>query len=303
MSEVNDPSAVLRRRHLLGRGAAVAGAAAGAVALGAVSALPAAASDGDALKQGSTFTGTKKTGLVVDSTTVPPLELSNPSGPALRLTPVGKDFTGDLAPGDLLSIGDRPLFGASFAGERYTTGIATTDDLVGLSLPYAANPPSRLLDTRSASSRAANVARTGGPGFDSAGRLSAGAYADVKVGRADGESYLDAAFLNLTSTGSTAGGYLVAYPPGDRPASSSLNFAKGATIANGTLVALGVVGDFFVVRIYANVATHVILDLTGTLEGAIPGPAADAAVVRRSRSAARRPSSALAKAGRRTARR
>lgn len=279
-----DLSETLRRRHLLGRGAALAGTAAGAVALGVVGTRPAAAANGDQLTQGKSFTGTATTTLRVDSATVAPLTLTNTKGPALQLTSVGEDFAGTLEPGQLLAIDERPVVGARDELGSYAVGLATLDDVDSLALPYAIDPD-RLVDTRSASGRT-NILNP--DSLDGSGKLEPGKYIDVVVDDATRDYTVDAVFLNLTSTGSTANGYLSVYPPGTRPNSSTLSYTKGVTIANFSLAATRVVGSSFVVRVYSSALTHVIIDQTGALVSFLPGPAATARAKARTRAAARR---------------
>lgn len=73
-------------------------------------------------------------------------------------------------------------------------------------------------------------------------------------------SAVTAVVVNLTVTEGTGAGYLTAYPPGPRPATSSLNFAKGETAANRVVV--GVSGGSFVIR-NASAGTHVAVDVVG----------------------------------------
>lgn len=108
--------------------------------------------------------------------------------------------------------------------------------------------PRRLLDTRSAGAR-----------------LAAGAATAVTTPAAPG----GAAVLNLTMTESVGAGFLTAYPaagdgscdPASRPLASAVNAAAGATVANLAQVGVGGGG---VVCLYASVATHVVVDVTGT---------------------------------------
>lgn len=277
---------MLQRRRLLTRGVAAAGVAAGAVALSAAGARPAAATDGDTLTQGGTFSGGTTTTLEGGSSSTAPLKLTNASGPALELTPVGADFLGDLAPGQLLATDDAILVGRSDANDgTYTTALATVDDA---NLTFAISSY-RLLDTRSATSRGELVA-VGGAGFDSSGRLRAGSYVDIFVAPANADFSLDGVFLNLTSTGSTGNGFLFAYPSGTRPVGSTTSYQKGITTASSCLSALGTVADVYTVRIYTSTTSHVVVDLTGASISAYAGPAASAPARRSSarRSAARR---------------
>lgn len=283
---VDLPPALVERRRLLSRGAVVAGAAvAGAAALTVAGAAPAAATNGQALTQGGTFTGGSTTTLGGGSSSTAALRLQNASGPALQLASVGVDFSGDLAPGQMLAIDDRFVVGAKDSIGNYTTALSTVDDINSLSLPSAIDPE-RLVDTRSTGGRA-KILNKGS--LDSSGRLKAGSYIDVVVDDATRDYVVDAVFLNLTSTGSTANGFLSAYPPGPKPSSSSLNYTKGVAIANFSLVRTGVSGTSFVVRVYSSSLTHVIIDLTGGLVSYVPGPAAQRTQARTARrSVARR---------------
>lgn len=70
-----------------------------------------------------------------------------------------------------------------------------------------------------------------------------------------------AATLNVTTTGSSAHGFLQVVPCGAESATSTINFARGHDSANGTTVPLGDGGD---VCVTASRTTHLILDITGT---------------------------------------
>ena len=271
---------LMQRRRLISRGAAVAGAAAGAVALGIAGATPASATDGDALKQGGTYTGGSTTTLAGGSSTTPTLRLLNATGPSLELTAFD-DFDKILKPGQVVATKDRLLLGAVDGDDAYTAALATLDD-INVTIPVTST---RLTDTRSADDRNQLVG-VGGAGFDSAGRLRAQSFIDVYVSAAGvGPLGLDAIFLNLTSTGSTGNGFLLAYPPGDRPVGSTTSYQKGVTTASSCLTGLEIVDDAYVVRIYTSATTHVIVDLTGV----VAFPQATAAVTKTTRM--RRPAS------------
>lgn len=69
--------------------------------------------------------------------------------------------------------------------------------------------------------------------------------------------------INVTATGSTAGGFLTLYPagPGSPPNSSSLNFAAGQTIPIVVTVQIGASGQVsFATEVGA---TGVVADLGG----------------------------------------
>ena len=282
----DQPDQSLGRRHLLRGGAVLAGAA-GLTAIASATAPSARAADGDPVRLNEINNATGTTAIKAANPSQPTLSLQNDNGPTLYLQPVTSEWTGQLAVGEIANTQYGPTVGVDYGdGDGpQNTFLTTTLDLNALALPQAI-PPARILDTRTAGGREGIVRRSSGA-LDSSNRLKAGAWIDVVVDAANDEFTLDAAFLNLTVTGGLAGGYLSAYPPGTRPASSTLNFDKGQTIANGTFVQVGVYSTWFVVRIFASATTHVICDLTGATVAMVAGPSAQAAV--RSQSKGTRP--------------
>ena len=115
---------------------------------------------------------------------------------------------------------------------------------------FRALAPSRLADTRT---------RVGGQG-----RLPTNGVLDVPVVAAPAipkAATVHAVALNVTTTGSGAGGFLTAYPCEVGPAgTSNVNFAAGQTVANQVVVAVGASGR---VCVYASSSTEVIVDLLG----------------------------------------
>ena len=111
---------------------------------------------------------------------------------------------------------------------------------------------------------------TSADAFDSSFRLKAGAWMDVVVVHAEVHG-VDAAFLNITAVSPVRAGHITAYPPGDRPATSTLNFIAGQNTANGAFIRTDIAKEapsWLVVRIHTNAATHVLVDMTGlTLRG------------------------------------
>jgi hypothetical protein len=66
---------------------------------------------------------------------------------------------------------------------------------------------------------------------------------------------------NLTVVSPTVAGYLTCYPVGvTRPGTPSIDFARGATVANAVTVRLSPSGRL---QIYADVTTQVIFDASG----------------------------------------
>ena len=90
--------------------------------------------------------------------------------------------------------------------------------------------------------------RTGQSTFDgqqnAVGRRSAGQISEVQVaGRAGFPDNALAVVLNVTSIRADQGGFATVFPCGvTRPDASTLNYAPGQVIANGTTVKLGKVG-------------------------------------------------------------
>jgi hypothetical protein len=289
-SALPDP---VQRRNFLRGGALLAGATAGAVAISAASALPASAANNDAVTVGNAFTGTATTKLTVGNAGIPALTLANPNGPALALTPVADTWDGDLDVGEIASTQLGPYVGVEDdEGNGTAAFLATEFDLATVPSPMAF-PTDRRLDTRYASGRT-NILATSAGAFDSANRLKAGAWVDVSIATNADDFVLDGAFLNLTSTGSTANGYLFAYPPGPdpRPVGSTTSYTKAVTTANSCFAAIDVIGTAYAVRIYTSAPSHVIVDLTGWVVSAGIGPAAPASATKspraNRRSAARR---------------
>ncbi len=105
---------------------------------------------------------------------------------------------------------------------------------------YSSLSPQRLRDTRIV------------PGSPAA------AGSDVVVAAPRGAA---AVAVNLTVTGSSAGGWVLAYPCGSAvPNSSSVNFGPGQTVANGALVRVGEGGK---VCVRGSTSAHVIVDVSG----------------------------------------
>ena len=115
---------------------------------------------------------------------------------------------------------------------------------------YVPLAPMRLLDTRTG---------TGGHTGPVAGRHSV----DVSVTGVAGipSTGVAAVVLNVTATAPSAGGYVTVYPTGaPLPTASSLNYAKGQTIANQVVSGVGSGGK---VRLYTYSTTHLIADVAG----------------------------------------
>jgi hypothetical protein len=122
---------------------------------------------------------------------------------------------------------------------------------------YAPVTPARLLDTRPGFPTVDGTARGEGP-------LQTGETRSVPVLGRGGVPATDvgAVALNLTTVGSTTGGYLTAFPHGmTRPGTSNLNFAVGETAANLVIVPVGADGR---IDLYNPAgATDVLVDVQG----------------------------------------
>ena len=128
---------------------------------------------------------------------------------------------------------------------------------------YVPLTPSRITDTRS------------GSGEPYAGQtLTAGSTLDVQVAGMGGVpvSGAAAALLNVTVTGTTATGYLTAYPEGAaRPLASNLNWTAGATVPNRVVVPLGPTGQ---VSFYNDAgSTDLVVDVDGYFTNGSTTPA------------------------------
>ncbi len=268
----------LDRRQLLRRSALFAGVAAVGGTAGALAAPGTAnAADGDNVVAGATTTSTSQTTLQITGGGTPTLSLKNDNGPSLFLQPLASDFPGQLDLGEVANTELGPLIGVDSELGQTTTYVATGIDLADLPTPYALPSPVRLLDTRTTAGRA-KILRMSTSALDSSGRLRAGAWIDVSVEVATGEFQIDAAYTNLTVVGPAAGGYLSLYAPGNRPATSTLNFVARQVLANGTFVSTGIVLGHYAVRLYTSQLTHALIDLTGvTIRGSASTPTATAA--------------------------
>ena len=119
--------------------------------------------------------------------------------------------------------------------------------------PLAA--PARLLDTRPGT-------KTVDGQFAGTGLRPGTSVLELDVaGRGGVPGDAAAVALNVTVTQPTAAGFVTVYPCGvDIPAASNLNFVAGDTIPNAVIAKLGTNGR---VCLYTNVATHLIVDVTG----------------------------------------
>ena len=112
--------------------------------------------------------------------------------------------------------------------------------------------PERLLDTRS------------GIGHKPAGIVPANTFVELKVtevGTSDIPDGAGAVVLNVTATEAKSNGFVTVYPCSEtRPTASSLNYTKGAPIANAVVSKIDASGK---VCLFTNVSTHLVADVTG----------------------------------------
>ncbi|BAK35556.1 hypothetical protein MLP_25420 [Microlunatus phosphovorus NM-1] len=269
-------AAVLRRRQLLRHSALLVGVAGVGTAIAAAP-KQAAAADGDNLLLGENNAATSTTNVSINQpvgSNNPTLALRNGSGPSLSLQPLAADFPGAMELGEIANTELGPIIGVDSELGLATTYLATGIDLADLPTPYPLPVPVRLLDTRTAGGRA-RVLRTSSGAWDSTFRLKSGAWIDVEAVVVTGEYETPGAWVNIVSVSSQANGNLAVYPPGAYPGTSTLNFTKGVTLANGAFVGTGIVAGRYAIRIRASKPTHVVLDLTGlVIKGTAPTPTA-----------------------------
>jgi hypothetical protein len=272
----------LDRRKLIRGGAVLAGAA-GATAIGAaLSPTKAHAANGDPVTLGGDNAAMSPTRVTIGAATgspSPTLVLNNANGPTLALEalPQGTDIS--VGVGEIVNTVAGPYIGVDYGAGTVTTFLATGLDLTN-AYPVQAE---RMLDTRSASSRANDVVHgSSGRRFDSLGRLAAGKFIDVAVANAD-ELDLTGVFLNVTAFRPTGGGYVEVYTPGPRRALPSITFQRRITVTNSIFVApstsapASAAGAFYTVRVYTSRPTHLLIDILGAVIGCSAAPATSTA--------------------------
>ncbi len=123
-------------------------------------------------------------------------------------------------------------------------------------------PPARVLDTRPTGSTVDGL-------FEGDGRVSAGGVLALDVlGRGDvPNSGVGSVVINVAAVNPAADGFVTAYPCGDVPNASSLNFAAGTVVSN-EIVAPVSNGQ---VCFFSSAATDLIVDVAGHVEANAPG--------------------------------
>jgi hypothetical protein len=263
----------MARRALLSRGGIVAVGVAGASVVAAAAAAPASAAPGDPILQdavNSAGTSATPTELDAANDTTPAFILTNTgvdasnsgAGPAIRLTPsaaTGAVPTASSVGGDLTTTSDGSLwFTHGFSTGPFAAPVLT-EATGNVYAPLSA--PSRVLDTRQASSRT-NIVNPGG-NLDSSGRLLKGKTIFINL---DGLVFFaEAVFANLTVTGTASAGFLTVWSgAASVPNASTINFGAKATLSNFMSCGIAEFSTAItnVIAIHAAVTTHVILDVT-----------------------------------------
>lgn len=135
------------------------------------------------------------------------------------------------------------------SGGRWPQGFIHLKDVATSTGPYQAIQPSRIVDTRT--------------GLGGTGSVSAGGEITVQVAGRGGlpSSGVSSVVLNVTVVRARSGGHLLVYPSGStRPNSSTLNYPRGATVANQAVTRVGSDGR---VRLYSSGSTDVVIDVSG----------------------------------------
>jgi hypothetical protein len=155
-------------------------------------------------------------------------------------------------------------FGPSAGGQALYYANVIGGEIRRVTGPAAASPasklftvtPCRLIDTRGAAGPYGAPALAGGATrtFTLGGAATCGVPANAV-----------AVAVNLTVTGTTAGGFLTFYPAGtSRPNASTINFSTAQTRANNAVLRLGAAGDVTVFGgMQAGATTELILDVVG----------------------------------------
>jgi|GEM_PF-3299560 len=293
MTETPDPGQAprgrgLSRRALLARGGMVTAGAIGAAGAMAAGASPAQAASGgvviDVINTGAgstqltstagaeavTGSGASIATLVLANTASPPVAapLSLVPVPASTLvgTPAG------VVAGDIYTVTDTAGFTDAYlvhedqsATVQAGAGRVLTDFNSVQVVPIQ---PVRMLDSRQ------QMAGASGPGqsnvivgatspFNAAGSLIPGQQVVLDLGSL---ATVATGFVgNVTVTNTTQPGFVTVFPSGTQPQTSTINFAKGWTIANGFLVGAGLSGTSPIITITASSPVAVIIDITAVV--------------------------------------
>ncbi|HMH92302.1 MAG TPA: hypothetical protein VK586_14605 [Streptosporangiaceae bacterium] len=277
-AEPDEEQRPVDRRALLMRGGAVAVGAAGAVAAGVAVAAPAGAAVSDPVLQGevnNVGTNVAATEITADNapaTPTPTLVLTNTGGdtssteasPNLRLTPAASALvlpSSATVGGDLLAGGDGLLwFTHAIPNVGPVAATVHTDATDNLFAPLSA--PNRILDTRNSAGRASILDASGN--LNSSGMLIGGK--TIHVNLTSLVNFGDAVTANLTVTQPTGVGFITVWSGAvARPNTSVVDYAANQTISNLTVTGLAEFSSAATdtIAIFANVTTHLILDVAG----------------------------------------
>jgi hypothetical protein len=260
------------RRSLLTRGGVVLAGVVGATAAGAALAKNAdAAAGGNVVLGADNSAGAAATEIDVapGSTYAPTLILTNSgstgtgeASPTLRLGQAASSLvvpSESTTGGDLVATGDGNLWFTHGTSEGPIPAIVHTDANSNSFVPLSA--PFRILDTRSAALRKSILDPSGK--LASTGQLLAGKTIHIDLNSL--VVYADALSVNLTVTGTEGGGDAIVWPGGATPNASSINFAKGWTIANMIVSGIAEYSSTVTdsIAVTTTTTTHVILDVAG----------------------------------------
>ena len=277
------------RRALLRRGAAIAAATvAGAAAVDAVSAGDAQAAPGDPVIQGQPNDAAAAQTTLTSSATLSTLALANTGGHApVKLAQQASSAFTPAAGGELENLDGDLFYTLDFRGAiGPVPGLVFTEFTANQVVTIV---PHRILETRTSAGRA-HVPNAAG-NLDSAGRLRGGH--TITIDLSSLEVAAASAFCNLTVVSPLSGGFMTLFPGGTRPTTSSINFTKGAVIAN--FAATGT-SSTDTVSIYSAATSHVLLDITAFNVGS-PAQINPAILPRPASNPTRRQLAARAKAG------
>jgi hypothetical protein len=245
----------VNRRALLRRGGViVAATVAGATAVEAMSGGSARAASGDALTLGQANTSGTNPASVTSTATTASVSLANTADHApLVLASQTGDSYDPAAGGELVNL-DGFLYSSSDTEFGVDAGFVYTELTANQVVTII---PQRVLDTRSASGRANIVGGPSNSNLFPDGRLIGGRSIIVALG--DFAFEVEGVFGNLVAVAPVNAGYMTLYPDEPRPETSSIDCAKGQTIANFVVSGMSVNDT---VSIYSSVTTHVLLDIT-----------------------------------------
>jgi Cysteine-rich secretory protein family len=132
--------------------------------------------------------------------------------------------------------------------------VDATGYLAGSSTAFTSTTPFRFTDTREARSVEMN-AGTGGSIVEPQGMLVL-----QVAGQRGIPSDVKSVAVNIAVTDATGAGFLTAFPCGDRPTTSTVNFDSSVAVSSGAVIPLSATGQLC---IYVNTSSHVVVDITG----------------------------------------